>query len=533
MNNQTLISLLKKGRELAGDEKIALVSAQGSMTYRELWQGALGIASRLQQAGISRGNRVGIWMEKSLTCVQAIIGILYSGAAYVPLDPRSPLKRCFRIAQDCGLSGWIVDETRLSLLSDFPTESVPNLVLVEKTESKKNSKLQTNKFLVENIAWSRNQLPSQITEPRKEDAAYLLYTSGSTGTPKGVVHTHASGCSFVEWVRRRFAMQAQDVFSSHAPFHFDLSISDLFVALSSGATIRVLSSTESILAAYLARMLDEWGITVWYSVPSILISMMEAGLERNPPLKLKTLFFAGEVFPTPQLRRLREILPFVKMYNLFGPTETNVCTYHEVPNVIPPEKNNPIPIGKACEHLETFVLNDEGKEVQEIGEEGTLWAKGPGLMREYWNDYQRTSQRLCADPRGTDGVAYNTGDLVRILSGENYEFLGRRDHLIKTRGYRVELGEIEAVIACHPAVLEAVAVPLPDAVQGNRIVASVVLRHALVASVDEETLTAYCRVHLPIYMVPEKIELRPQMPRTSTGKVDRAQLLSEWERRVA
>ena len=131
VSNQTLINLVEKGRKCAGDEKAALISAQGSMTYRELWHGALGIASRLQQAGIGRGSRVGIWMEKSLACVQAIIGVLYSGAAYVPLDPRSPPKRCFRIAQDCVFSGWIVDEARFALLSNFSVESVPSLVLVE------------------------------------------------------------------------------------------------------------------------------------------------------------------------------------------------------------------------------------------------------------------------------------------------------------------------------------------------------------------------------------------------------------------
>jgi acyl-coenzyme A synthetase/AMP-(fatty) acid ligase len=290
--------------------------------------------------------------------------------------------------------------------------------------------------------------------------------------------------------------------------------------------VHLISATEAMLAAYLVRRLPVWGITVWYSVPSILVAMLDSGgLEEAGMGRVRLLFFAGEVFPTAQLRRLRRALPKVGLFNLFGPTETNVCTYYEVPPDVPDEWTAPISIGRACEHMETFVLDDTGREV-DLGVEGTLWAKGGNLMKGYWNDPERTASTLRPDPRGHEGLAYCTGDRVRLQPDGNYEFRGRRDHMIKTRGYRVELGEVESTLAAHAGVLEAVAVPLPDPRIGNRIVASVVPRAG--AQPKPAELRAFCAQRLPTYMVPEQIEVVEAFPRTSTGKADRQALSQRW-----
>jgi amino acid adenylation domain-containing protein len=529
VSGHSLFDLVVAGAGRVSPDKTAVISDGAAMTYAELLSGARGIAAALREAGIGRGDRVGIWMDKTPRCVQALLGALAAGAAYVPLDSRAPWRRCQVIAQDCGFAALAVDSPRLGMLRDLLQENKPRLLLLDAGET--DAKSAAGAAGVRNfevLERSASRTSSGLPSPGPSDTAYILYTSGSTGTPKGVVHTHDSGLAFTTWVQERFEIRPDDVFSSHAPFHFDLSISDLFASLGLGASVRLISSSEGMLPPYLVRKISEWGITVWYSVPSILVGMLDAGqLEERGLRGVRLLLFAGEVFPTPQLRRLRRALPDVALFNLFGPTETNVCTYYEVPPDIPDERTAPIPIGRACEHMETFVLDEQGREVG-AGTAGTLWVKGRNLMKGYWGDPDMTLKLLQADPRGMAGLAYCTGDQVRLQSDGNYEFLGRRDHMVKTRGYRVELGEIESALGAHPEVLEAVAVPLPDPQIGNRIVATVVPRAGCAPEVG--AMLGFCKERLPLYMIPERIEIRRELPRTSTGKADRGTLRIQWER---
>jgi L-proline---[L-prolyl-carrier protein] ligase len=511
--------------------KMAIWNADSSCTYGELISRAQGVAATLHEAGVGRGDRVGIWMDKTPNCVSAILGTMAAGAAYVPLDPRAPWRRCRTIAEDCGFAAIVADQPRLASLGAFLEELSPRKVLIDAQEEAIASAQLPPNLPVKLFAAAAGRHSAQLPDPASEDLAYILYTSGSTGTPKGVMHTHASGLAFTQWVQQRFSITADDVFSSHAPFHFDLSISDLYASLGSGASLRLISSLEGMLAPHLAKLITESKITVWYSVPSILVSMLNAGeIEKSGLPTLRLLFFAGEVFPTPQLRRLRRALPKVGLFNLFGPTETNVCTYYEVPPEIPEERTAPISIGRACEHMETFALNEAGEVVGE-GVEGVLWAKGANLMSGYWNDSKRTAATLLPDPRKElNELAYCTGDYVKLQPDGNYEFLGRRDHMVKTRGFRVELGEIESVLSGHADVLDAIAVPIPDPAIGNRIVASVVPRAGRMP--DANQLRAYCSRFLSTYMIPERIEVRASMPLTSTGKTDRQLLLRDWQSRV-
>ncbi|BDG01072.1 amino acid adenylation domain-containing protein [Anaeromyxobacter oryzae] len=528
MDPSTLVECLDAGAARTAPGKIAVASGAGVLSYRDLHAGAAGIAARLAAAHIGRGDRVGVWMEKTPAAVTALLGVLRAGAAYVPLDPRSPWPRCRAAALDCGLAALVVDAPKLDLLPGFLDGQAPRLVLVHGAGADR-ARAVASGVPLDRLEAAAALDPADLRPPRPDDLAYVLYTSGSTGTPKGVAHTHASATAFVRWVQRRFAIVPGDVFSSHAPFHFDLSISDLWASLGAGASVRLLSATEAMLAPHLVRMLDAWGITVWYSVPSILASMLEHGLAARPPRALRLLLFAGEVFPVAGLRRLRRALPAATLVNLFGPTETNVCTYHVLGPDIPDERTEPVPIGIGCEGLDTFVVDDEGEIVERPGVEGTLWVKGGHVMLGYWNAPERTAAMLRPDPRGLPGTACCTGDRVRLLPGGGYEFRGRRDHMVKVRGHRVELGEIEAALAAHPAVREAVAVPLPDGSHGNRIVASVVPRAG--EAVEPRALRAWMGGRLPTYLVPEGLDVRPELPRTSTGKADRARLRAEWEAR--
>ena len=532
MKRGSLFDLVCEGAAHVPRAQPALLGASNGLTYGQLLDGARGIAACLRAHGVAPGARVGLWMEKTPAAVQALLGALAAGCAYVPLDPRSPPARCAAIARNCDLSALVVDAAHLEHLPTLLEGLSPRLILVEErgdaADAAALARARENPFLPPLVPLARAvEHPHEaLPELLPTQVAYLLYTSGSTGTPKGVVHTHGSGVAFTRWVQRTFRTTARDVFSSHAPLHFDLSISDLFAALGSGARVRLFTSVEAMLAPHLVRTVRSLGITVWYSVPSVLTAMMETGgLEQGGLPSVRTLLFAGEVFPTPQLRRLRQALPQAQLWNLFGPTETNVCTAYCVPPVLPPG-DAPIPIGHACSGLDCFVLDDEGREVRD-GSEGTLWVRGPHLMRGYWSDPARTQATLQADPRGHPGLAYCTGDRVRRGPDGAFLFHGRRDHQVKTRGYRVELGEIEAALCAHPQVLEAVAVALPDAQLGNRIVASVVPRAG--ESVEAQALRAFCAQRLPAYMVPERLEVRSALPRTSTSKADRTALRGEWE----
>jgi amino acid adenylation domain-containing protein len=530
MGAGSLVDWIEEGAERTHLEKAAVEGEQGLLSWGEILRGAHALSAFLRDAGLGRGDRIGIWMDKSPGCVQVMIGILGAGAAYVPLDPRGPAARATDIARDCQLSAVFADGNRRRELPTLVYESRVRLAVVDAPALRPWEEAALTRSARAALLSDVLDFPaSEPARPSPDDLAYVLYTSGSTGRPKGVAHTHASGLSFARWIRDRFGIESDDVFASHAPFHFDLSISDLFASLGAGASVRLLSPAETMLPPYLVRMLDAWGVSVWYSVPSALAAMLDkGGLEARPPVRLRLVLFAGEVFPIPQLRRLRRALPHATMANLFGPTETNVCTYQVVPPEIPDSQTTPLSIGKACEDMETFVLSDDGAEITGPGPEGTLWARGPHLMLGYWGDPDLTRRVLQPDPRGRSGLACCTGDRVCILPDGRYEFHGRQDDLVKVRGQRVELGEIEAKLATHPAVLEAVAVALPDPEAGSRIAVSVVPK-ASAARPERRELLAHLAARLPHYMLPADLEVLPELPRTPTGKADRGRLVERWK----
>jgi len=250
--------------------------------------------------------------------------------------------------------------------------------------------------------------------------------------------------------------------------------------------------------------------------------LTRGGLEKHDLSALRVLLFAGEVFPNKYLRQLMALAPHARYANLYGPTETNVCTWHEVET--PPDDETPLPIGRVCPFDEGLVLDDSLRPVPDGGV-GELWIRGASVMQGYWGKPERTAlslQTLDIAP-GIRDRAYRTGDLVRRRSDGELEFLGRRDHQVKTRGYRVELGEIETRLAAHDAVDEAVVVAVPDDEVTNRLRAVVVVKEG--AAVTADQLKQHCAATLPRYMVPEAVEFRQHLPRTSSGKVDRRALM--------
>jgi amino acid adenylation domain-containing protein len=500
-------------------DRPAVVDRDRTLRYEELEAGANRLATLLVDTGVQRGDRVGLYLEKSLESLVAAYGVMKAGAAYVPLDPAAPAARLGFIAANCGLrvlATGVEKADRWGALVDAgaPLESVVVL----------NGEAGTPRG-VRSIG--RRDLEARDdarpgTETTEHDLAYILYTSGSTGPPKGVMLTHRNALTFVEWAAASVGVTPEDRLSSHAPLHFDLSVFDLYAASRGGASVTLVPSEATVLPRELARFIDGAGITVWYSVPSVLTALtLRGGLPPAALPGLRTVIFAGEVFPSKFLRRLMELLPHADFYNWYGPTETNVCTWFRVRE--PPRGlDDPIPIGRAIDGVQVFAVTEDGRRAKR-GEVGELYVQGPSVTPGYWDDPERTAAVLVPSVVGPRReTAYRTGDLVEELPDGNYRFLGRRDAQIKSRGHRIELGEIEVAILAHPQVVECAVVAIPDEEVTNRIRAHVVTTEPL----GQRDLVHHCRGRLPKYMIPEVFDFADSLPKTATGKVDRQALIS-------
>jgi amino acid adenylation domain-containing protein len=475
---------------------------------------------------------VAIYVHKSFASVIGVYGILKAGAAYVPLDPNAPAKRLAYITRDCGIKAILTTPAKLKVLPEFFTDGTPLQAVV--VMEKPADALPALPKEIRVVTW--DEITSQADGPVEKqatidtDLAYLLYTSGSTGMPKGVMIAHRTIFTFINWCRETFRLTCEDRVTSHAPLHFDLSTFDIYATTQASGTIILVGENLSTLPVQLVDLLQNERVTMTYLVPSILSLMVNYGdLSRHDLSNLRTVLFAGEVFPMKYLRRLVAAIPHADYYNLYGPTETNVCTYYKVQQAdLASERGDwPLPIGQACENIEVFAVDDAGHRVTEPGQEGELWARGSCVAQGYWGDREKTLRTFVTNPFQTlfPEIAYRTGDIVTLAEDrKNWIYMGRRDHMIKTRGYRVELGEIENALYRHADVKETAAVAIPDELVGNRIRAFVVL--APDSQLTAKDLETFCARIVPKYMLPERIEFRGELPKTSSGKIDRTALLA-------
>jgi amino acid adenylation domain-containing protein len=512
-------------------DRPAVQAAGGAYTYAELDAESARIASVLGAAGIGPGDRVAILAPKGHRCVAIMLGVSRTGAAYVPIDPHAPARRAATILADCAVRALFTSRAMLAQLSEHAAE-LPDLGTVVLVDAESGPGVADGGVRIgATLGWAA----VEAAEPAPErgdvaietDPAYLLYTSGSTGRPKGVILTHRNALAFVEWGANSFEIGPEDRLSNHAPLHFDLSVFDIYAALARGACVVLVPDRVAPFPMELASWIDRERISVWYSVPSALTRMLLHGrAERFEYRALRTVLFAGEVFPVKYLREVMERMPSAGFFNLYGPTETNVCTWHEVRRPLPPEATA-IPVGRACANTECFALRDDGG-VAGAGETGELLVRGPTVMPGYWGLPERSREALPPDPRQAayEERTYRTGDLVRVGEHGEFWFVGRRDHMVKSRGYRIELGEIEQAILAHPDVREAAVVALPDDEIGARLVAFVAPRNGH-GSIGSEAVASFVASRVPRYMVPETVLLRDALPQTSTGKIDRQALASD------
>lgn len=472
-------------------EALALGAPGGDWTYGNLAKLARCVANYFHQIGLRSGDRVGIWLEKSPAAVAAMLAASRQGLIYVPLDPMSPRSRVHKIIADCA----------------------PALVIV----GKPSMGIEARQLHLDPHS---PELPFASPAPeaalKTESPAYILYTSGSTGTPKGVCISHGAAAAFFVWAAEALGLTAQDRLANHAPFHFDLSIFDLFAAFYVGASVHLIPSHLALSPKKLTHFIQHRRISVWYSVPSALTLMMNYGGLLEAGHSPRIIIFAGEVFPIQHLRRLRRQLPDARLFNFYGPTETNVCTYYEV-DAIEPDRIQPVPIGYSCSGDVVWARKEDGTRVS-TGERGELMVEGPTVMLGYWGKPPHVGP-------------YATGDMVVLLEDGGFQYLGRRDQMLKIRGNRIEPGEIEACLSSEFDLAE-VAVTAIGVGLEKQLAAFIggTVRPSLLA------VKRACAQRLPPYMNVESLIYLDALPRNGNGKIDRGKLqvhLTETESRSA
>ena len=455
----------------------AVRAGRTTLTYRDLNDRLAAASEALRRAGIGPGTRVAFALPKSLNSLLVLLATLAVGAAYVPLNPS------------------LSPAALATILADLR----PDLLIAPPASLADETHRLPGLLTTSDIGTSPNRLPGRTeTVAQPPSLAAILFTSGSTGAPKGIMLSHANIATFSSWAAAEFDLAAADQVASHAPFHFDLSTFDIFATFANGACLHLLGDTDAKFPGAVRAFIAGAGITVWYSVPTALIQLDTRGALSNLA-SLRHILFAGEVFPTPALRRIMSTLPATQFANLFGPTETNVCTFHRL--AAPPASDEePIPIGRPCPHVD-ITLDDDGE----------ILAAGPGVMLGYWRQPALTAaSRVDSRPD-----SYRTGDLAHLRGDGILMFDGRRDQQIKRHGHRIELPAIEAVLQSHPAIAEAVALAA-----GDRLVAYIV-ENTPIPDPDVKKIIA-ARL-APSYQPTDIIRVS-SLPRGANGKTDRGAL---------
>jgi len=480
---------------------IAVQEASRSLTYEECRAAALGFAATLREE-LAPGARVAFALPKGAEAIVTMLGTLLAGMTYLPIDVGAPAERQLRILQT-GADALVCDPATVQRLraqgrdagADVPPHLPADAILA----------------MADRVgAASAPAVPS-------DRLAYILFTSGSTGVPKGVAISHANAAHFVGWAIDHFAISPTDRLAVHAPLHFDLPVLDVYAGLGTGATVCPIDERTVLFPSALRRFLIDRAITILYAVPSAWIALLERGDLAPGDLSLRLALYAGEEFHVASLARLMQRLRGTRVFNLYGPIETNAITVHEV---APGDLERPhIPLGAAIDGVQLVVADETGRAIGTPSIVGEICVSGPPVSPGYLAASGLAPSRRSVTVGGRSVSCYPTGDFARWEPDGTLMLCGRRDGLVKTRGFRVEIGDVEAALMRHPDVAQAAVFPVDDPQHTKVLHAAVAARPGRAPSAGE--LAAFCRRTLPGYMVPVRLDLVESMRHTSTGKIDR------------
>ena len=501
--------------------KEALVHGERRLSYEELDTLTTRLANALIDAGLQRMDRVGIYLEKCVEQVIAMLAVSKAGGVFVPINHLLFPDQVDHILRDCRPQALVTSGARLESIKGILRNNADLGAVFTTTAS--DVSLEGKLVLDGETILARGAADPPRSRVISHDLAAILYTSGSTGRPKGVMLSHANLIAGSRIVSTYLKINSEDRIVSIVPFSFDYGLNQLLTGLEHGATVVLLNFR---FPNDVVQCLIDERITGLAGVPSFwsLLAQPSSSLHRHEFPRLRYITNTGGAMPQPVLAKLRESLPDTDVILMYGLTEAFRSTY------LPPEEldRRPTSMGRAIPDTEIYVLNEHGKPCAP-GEPGELVHRGPTVSLGYWGNTEATNRVLRPNPmsppelRDTEKVCYS-GDLVTMDEDGFLYFQGRRDSAIKSAGYRISATEIESVLVAIDGVREAAAIGVPDEVLGQSIVGIVVPHDGETLEIDE--ILTSCAEKMPRYMMPKHVEIVADLPKTAHGKIDYQSLRS-------
>ena len=499
----------------------AVFDGKTDLNYAELQASVKRLALLMKRHGVARGDRVALALGRSSETIVAMMGVLEADAVYVPVDVKAPVERWKAVVADCTPSAVVCDERNSTKLAQVLGDRLGAVLLVVVDS-------EVHGLAARHVAgpseWNATDLTPYEPQNGPSDPAYILYTSGSTGAPKGVVISHGNILAYIDWAVDCFDLDEHDAILGTAPFHFDMSVFDIYCSQAAGARFCIANDLLLLFPVKLIDFIEANGVTVWKGVSSLLMYMARAGVlgvGRMPTLR--TVLFGGETFATQYLKQWMETYPDKEYGNAYGPTEaTGISLFHKVTR-IPVDTTERIPIGVPCRGTEAVLMGEDDAVVPR-GEVGELCLGGLCLSSGYLNDPDKTASAFIPEWTGGDGPPrrlYRTGDLAYVDSAGIYQFVGRRDDQVKVMGYRVELGEIEHALLSLEPIRDGAVILNEDPGTGLTELVAFVEADAVL---DSASILSQIGAMLPQYMVPKRLVQLDRIPRGDRGKVDRRAL---------